>query len=258
MVKIQKGIYSKMKNILVTTDFSEHARNAAIYAASLARLTGARIVIFHAYRLPFILNHDLDETSSAISETDAQQKLDKLARELHQSYGVSVTRLLKPGFAEDELPALAKRLRADVVVTGCDKPLETQEFKPGTLETELIQRNNVAVLCVPDGVQYQESGHLTVMKGTAQDDNAFKFKVTGSITPEKAVNLLKAREENKIAAFSGELTTSTPEQLNELATIAENSIVDMPAGAEMLQPAKDKYTYDAPVLLLPPGDSYQL
>ena len=37
--------------ILVPTDFSDNARNAAVYAAQLAKKLDARLVLLHAYML---------------------------------------------------------------------------------------------------------------------------------------------------------------------------------------------------------------
>jgi nucleotide-binding universal stress UspA family protein len=41
-----------MQMILLPTDFSENARNAAEYAASLARYTQAQLILFYAYHVP--------------------------------------------------------------------------------------------------------------------------------------------------------------------------------------------------------------
>ncbi len=46
-----------MKNILVPTDFSETAKNAAIYALQLAGQTGTpKVILFHAYQYPMIID----------------------------------------------------------------------------------------------------------------------------------------------------------------------------------------------------------
>ena len=41
-----------MKTILLPVDFSPASRNASLYAAELARLLNARLLLFHAYMLP--------------------------------------------------------------------------------------------------------------------------------------------------------------------------------------------------------------
>ncbi len=41
-----------MQTILVPVDFSPVSRNAAVYAAELARIFNSRLVLFHAYMLP--------------------------------------------------------------------------------------------------------------------------------------------------------------------------------------------------------------
>src|SRR5687768_7006710 len=110
-----------MKNILVPTDFSQNATDAAHYAAAIANITGARLLLFHAYHVSVALAEatapliDLDlENFENLNQT----QIDKLAYELHLTYDISVTRIMRPGFATDEIPAIAKRLNADLVVMG--------------------------------------------------------------------------------------------------------------------------------------------
>ncbi len=46
-----------MKNLLVPTDFSDTANNAAIYALKLAGQTGAeKVILYHAYQYPMIID----------------------------------------------------------------------------------------------------------------------------------------------------------------------------------------------------------
>ena len=43
-----------MKTILAATDFSDSAQNAVEYAASMAELTEAKLILFHAYHVPIV------------------------------------------------------------------------------------------------------------------------------------------------------------------------------------------------------------
>lgn len=43
-----------MKTILVPTDFSKIARNAIDYAVEIAKLTKAKLVLFHVYHVPVV------------------------------------------------------------------------------------------------------------------------------------------------------------------------------------------------------------
>jgi len=41
-----------MKTIIVATDFSDAAKNAAFYAADMAKSTNAALLLFHVYKIP--------------------------------------------------------------------------------------------------------------------------------------------------------------------------------------------------------------
>lgn len=48
-----------MKTILVPTDFSTNAMHAAIYAATLARVFDAKIIFYHIYTFPVVLEYEV-------------------------------------------------------------------------------------------------------------------------------------------------------------------------------------------------------
>src|SRR5688572_27728240 len=100
-----------MKNILVSTDFSQPAYNAVVFAAELARKTGARLILFNAYHPSVLLEEETIWADPYLLEKEVQDKIDQLAHELHKNYGLSVTRVLKPGFAVDEMLALSKKVK---------------------------------------------------------------------------------------------------------------------------------------------------
>ncbi|WP_224998490.1 universal stress protein [Cesiribacter sp. SM1] len=146
-----------MKNILVPTDFSHNAQVSAYYAAAFARLTGARLIIFHAFyplAIPMGQGTGTPEKIDSLLPSDdpqaaAQEQLDLLAYELHTAFGVSVTRLLKPGFAADEIPVFARRLRADLVVMGIQGSNLQLSGTMGKVAGVMLLSESVPVVCVP-------------------------------------------------------------------------------------------------------------
>ncbi|EMR01234.1 universal stress protein [Cesiribacter andamanensis] len=136
-----------MKNILLPTDFSENAQTAARYAAVLARQCGARLIILHVFS-PFATLASLDEDSDDL-ELAAQAKLDAKAHELHEAYGISITRLLKPGFAPDEVLALARRVKASLIVLGAQGATHSSGNLMGKVAIELLASEEFPILCIP-------------------------------------------------------------------------------------------------------------
>jgi nucleotide-binding universal stress UspA family protein len=146
-----------MKNILVPTDFSHNAQVSAYYAAAFARLTGARLIIFHAFyplAIPIGVENGAPEVVDSLvpsedPQASAQEQLDLLAHELHTAFGISVTRLLKPGFAMDEIPAFAQRLKADLVVMGIQGSNLQLSGSMGKVAGVMLLSELVPVICVP-------------------------------------------------------------------------------------------------------------
>jgi len=147
-----------MKNILVPTDFSQNATDAAHYAAALAHITGARLLLFHAYHVSVALADAADlsiDLDLENFENLNQTQIDKLAYDLHLTHGISVTRIMRPGFAADEIPVIAQRLNADLVVMGLRGKGQAAGSKVGQITAAIIQESNLPVLCVPAGLVFQ-------------------------------------------------------------------------------------------------------
>lgn len=138
-----------MKNILAATDFSDCANGAAVFAAELARQTGARLVLFHAYHPAVLLEEASIWADPVLLEKEVQEKIDNLAHELHKNYGISVTRLLKPGFPLDEILAVGQKIKADLLVLGARGAGVRTTERTGKIATELLKKAELPVICLP-------------------------------------------------------------------------------------------------------------
>lgn len=138
-----------MKNIIVPLDYSEASLNALDYAAGLAQSSGARIILFHAFHLPFptvgmpFLYPDIDEF---ILEHKA--KLDKIGNNIFIKHGVHVKSISRPSFVLDDLYLLFKQHKAALVVMGMrEKSLEYKLF--GSVTVSAIRESKFPVLMIP-------------------------------------------------------------------------------------------------------------
>ena len=140
-----------MKNILVTTDFSQPAYAAVVFAAELAKQSGARLILFHAYHPAILLEEETIWADSAMLEKEVQEKIDQLAHELHKNYGLSVTRVLKPGFAVDEILEVSKKVKADLLIIGTEGAGKRPKTGPGKICSEVLKKAELPVICLnPD------------------------------------------------------------------------------------------------------------
>jgi nucleotide-binding universal stress UspA family protein len=138
-----------MKNILVCTDFSPNAHEAALFAGALARKAGARLILFHAYHPAVLLEEETIWADPELLEHEVQEKIDRLAHELHKTYGISVTRILKPGFPVEETMALVPKVKADLVVLGWTGAGKRLKEGAGKVTTELLKRADFPVITLP-------------------------------------------------------------------------------------------------------------
>lgn len=138
-----------MKNILLATDFSSNAHTAALFAGELCCQNGGRLIIFHALSPVSVPQNEDGSTEALKPEEAAQKKLDKLAYHLHSSFGISVSRLLKPGFGEDEIPLLAERLQVEQIIMGARGVSCSTEKGLGRVSSAVRKASCLPVICVP-------------------------------------------------------------------------------------------------------------
>lgn len=108
-----------MQTLLVPVDFSPASTNAATYAANLAKVLNAKLILFHAYMLPT----PVSEVPYVMVTAEEMQKeneelISKLADSLHLQFGVEVQWLVRIGIASDEIKSLIKETDIDLVVMG--------------------------------------------------------------------------------------------------------------------------------------------
>lgn len=153
-----------MKNILLATDFSSNAYKAAVCAGEIAVNAGGRLIIFYALP-PFLMA--LDGTKKTESEEVVQNKMDTLAFDLHNKFQISVSRLIKPGFAEDEILAFAQKLKTDLIVLGAKGEDHQKNKVLGHIALAIWTKSIFPVVCVPSNNYKNFASHL---------DNILKYK----------------------------------------------------------------------------------
>lgn len=109
-----------MKTIIVATDFSAVARNAAFYAVDMAKAVGKQVMLLHVYTLPVSFNEvpvafDPDKLLQDIQEEMSKLK-DQLSERAEGKVPVDV--VVKMGTFYTELQTLCERLEPYAVIMG--------------------------------------------------------------------------------------------------------------------------------------------
>jgi len=150
-----------MQTILVPVDFSPVSRNASVYAAELARLFNARLLLFHAYMLPT----PVSEVPYVMVTADEMQQeneayVKKEAAQLQATYGIQVEWLVRIGIASDEIRELTKERPVDLIAMGM-KGAGGLDKIIGSTTVNVIRKVKTPVLIVPHDAGYKPIQHIT-------------------------------------------------------------------------------------------------
>ncbi|MEQ6121448.1 universal stress protein [Reichenbachiella sp. MALMAid0571] len=144
-----------MKTIIIATDYSAVASNALQYAANLACVVNADLVLFNTYHLSGHASNALItpmEIDRMVSKNE--KHMQELANETAQKYHLNVTWVSKMNDTVEELEKYVNTHSADLVVMGMESNLiEYTLF--GNTTTKAIQRLKFPVLVVPNDVPFK-------------------------------------------------------------------------------------------------------
>jgi nucleotide-binding universal stress UspA family protein len=169
-----------MKTIIVPTDFSETAYNAARYALGLARQMGTtRILLYHAYELIV----PIPDVPTSIPMVDPEE-LKKASIEGLEHMKSDLTGELPEGVildfrAENHLLAanideLCKEEEADLVVMGTTGGNQLEEILIGSNTIDVVKHTSCPVIIVPAKALFQPIRKIVF---------ACDFKKVGEKTP---------------------------------------------------------------------------
>ncbi len=141
-----------MQTILVPTDFSLNANKALNYAAEVAKLSGAAIIIVHVTNL----THAAINENVILSETLDKDVMDKANDELEILVTATreitlgkVEKQLYNGFITDAIQQAALENKADLIIMGTLGNSGVREKLFGSITAKLISHIDVPLLAVP-------------------------------------------------------------------------------------------------------------
>ena len=192
-----------MKNILVPTDFSDAANNALEYAIQLAGATGAAIELLNVYHLPLPAG---EMPLLLVAPHDILWHSNKRLRELEESIRIAaegkikVSSTAREGMAADEIIAVAKEKKSDLIVMGNVGSTSALTVLMGSVTTAIARKSTVPVLSVPLVARYRPVKNLVFAfdyKKEPKDATiAYLKSVSQTLGAEfKIVNVVKPHSE---------------------------------------------------------------
>lgn len=142
--------------ILVPTDFSEPSDRAVDCAIELARKLDASVTLVHAYEIPAYSFADgavVGSADLAARLSDGAQRTLDAAVAARKHAGVPVDGVLRQGIAWEEIDAVAKERKADLVVVGTHGRRGLARAVLGSVAEQVIRTCEVPVLTVHAGAR---------------------------------------------------------------------------------------------------------
>lgn len=147
-----------MKTILVPTDFSDNARNAVNYAVEIAKLTKAKLILFHAFHIP-ITNSDIPVGVIPIEAIEKENinRLKNIMKEIQSknNEALNIECICKMGFAVDEITEMVKTKNIDLVVMSIRGANYLSEILMGSITTALIRNGCCPVVVINQNVKFK-------------------------------------------------------------------------------------------------------
>ena len=199
-----------MQTIVIPTDFSPEARNAGLYAAELAKIFSAKLLLFHAYMLPT----PVSEVPYVMITVDELQKeneilLKKEVDHLSQAYGVQTEGIVRIGIPSDEIRALTEDLSIDLVVMGM-KGAGGIDKMIGSTTTNSIRKLKTPVLVIPTHRGFSPIRSITYASDFSYGVTPGLFKPLIQLAKTfeatiHVINVHRQREEMKTRQLEGKL-----------------------------------------------------
>jgi nucleotide-binding universal stress UspA family protein len=169
-----------MKKLLVPTDFSETARNAAIWAARMAEtIPGAELVLFHVYGKMEVGS----DGSPLASDPEAEKALSMLAlgslqTELGTISSVRVSLEAQNGTLLTEIGRAVEKHGIDAVVMGITGASRLDQVMIGSNTLRLVDLNICPVFIIPPDAEFRRMDNIVF---------ASDFKDVAATTPAAAI-----------------------------------------------------------------------
>lgn len=152
-----------MQTILVPTDFSKSSENSIRYAAELAELTKARLVLLHVFSVPVPVT-DVPFTPLPLEEI-AEQWLEDLKKQkdslLQKHPHLQVKLVVKPGFVSDEIRQVIGEYKASLIILSSLGNGKTSAFF-GSNTVNMIKKAGCPVIVVPVGATYKKPKNIAL------------------------------------------------------------------------------------------------
>jgi len=153
-----------MENILVPTDFSDASFNAISYAAFLANIFDANLLLLHVYPNTAAFQEQFGamvyQTGDEL-EASNEKFLKKQIEGIARRFTVKINNLVLKGNPIYLIREVEKKYQPDIIIMGMKGKGESNSVF-GSTTTAMIDNTSVPLLVIPKNVTYQTIDTITI------------------------------------------------------------------------------------------------
>ena len=171
-----------MKNMLIATDFSPAARDAARYTMRLAEVFGSSVSLVSVYStLPVTVSESLAVVTTFDKRKTIVERLAAEASVLTPG-AESVHTIAKEGPRVESILAVAGQVGAELIVVGMkDEGRKTRRLFGSTV-TGLARKTTIPILVIPEGFGFSPPAAIALSNDKTLDRNLQRVAVVRQIT----------------------------------------------------------------------------
>lgn len=144
-----------MKTIFFPTDFSENAQNALNYAVEMTHLLKGKLLLFHAYELPYS-THTMSTKLLSLMKQEAEKQLQRCVDRLRETApNLVVETLLRQGNTIRSVMEVSEQCHADFIIMGTKGASGMKEVFLGSNTASVMHRAHIPVLVVPEDARFR-------------------------------------------------------------------------------------------------------
>ncbi|MFN8143735.1 MAG: universal stress protein [Bacteroidia bacterium] len=225
-----------IRKILVPTDFSANAKNAAEYASHLAKKLDSKILLFHSTHLPVVsANEVILAVDPMTLERDSLNHLNAIKKEIESNFQqVEIENITTIGFAVEEIIAAVKDQKIDLVAMGTKGASGMTEFLIGSNTADVIEKCHCPVLAIPAESKYRVPKKVVFATNYADNDFQSIYLLAEIMKPFNAEiiilhvddNLDSKMEGRMLEWFKGQVTTNIPYDKFSFNLISSKNTID--------------------------------
>lgn len=141
-------------NLVVPIDFSDHSKEAAIYAAELVRTHAGNLHLVHVL-VPIEEEPDYMPVKTIRSKHNTVSEISLLQETIRRKTDVRTSCDLLPGDIARQIIRASKRTKADLIVMGTQGNTGLRKHLYGSHTAEVMQLSPVPVLTLPEGSTFK-------------------------------------------------------------------------------------------------------